>query len=77
MANTINKSKGALHGIKFIKPYFKTEELRQIITSIFFQFYTTTPKFGIFLHYGNHCSKQQLLAASASALILCTPGDTG
>ena len=73
-AQTITEAKRALHAIKFIKPHFHQDELRQRLTSNFFSI----------LYYNseiwhipslNANLKQQLLTASAASLRLCTSGD--
>ena len=70
--NCIKKSKTALHAIRLIKGYFTKAELKQLITSNFYSilYYNSEiwhlPKL-------NPLLKIHLLAASATALKLCTP----
>ena len=68
----IKKAKTALHAIKLIKGYFTINELKQLITSNFYSilYYNSEiwhlPKL-------NPLLKNHLLAASATALKICTP----
>ena len=70
--NCIKKSKAALHAIRLIKGYFTKAEMRQLITSNFYSilYYNSEiwhlPKL-------NPLLKIHLLAASATALKICTP----
>ena len=72
VANTINKSKSALHSIKIIRKYFTQTETLKLLTSNFYSilYYNSeiwnTPAL-------NNKLKQNLLSASASALKTCTP----
>ena len=68
----VKKAKTALHAIKLIKGYFTCNELKQLITSNFYSilYYNSEiwhlPKL-------NPLLKNHLLAASATALKICTP----
>ena len=72
VANTIKKSKSALHAICLIKKYFNPVERRTLITSNFYSilYYNSEiwhiPKL-------NKQLKSHLKTASASALKICTP----
>ena len=72
VANTINKSRSALHSIKIIRKYFTKEETLKLLTSNFYSilYYNSeiwnTPSLNVKL-------KQNLLSASANALKICTP----
>ena len=69
ISQAINNSKRALHGIKLIKKYLTKNETKMLLTSIFY----------LALHYNceiwlsqglNVRNKQQILAASANALMI-------
>ena len=71
VANTINKSRSALHSIKIIRKYFTKEETLKLLTSNFYSilYYNSeiwnTPSLNVKL-------KQNILSASANALKICT-----
>ena len=73
ISNVINKAKKTLHAIRLIRKYFNKKELNVLLTSNFYSimYYNSDiwhiPSLGVRL-------KGHLLAASASALKLCTPG---
>ena len=58
-ANTVTEAKRELHALNLINPYFTEKEMKQLVTSNYYS-----------VLY-NYC-KTQLMAASASALKLCT-----
>ena len=69
----VKKARNALHAIKLIKPYFTPKELSQLVTSNFYSILYYNSEIW-HLPNLNPLLKRHLLAASASALKLCTPG---
>ena len=70
--NAIQKARKALHAIKLIKQHFTPQELRQIITSNFYSIIYYNSEIWHLPNLSNQLN-QQLYAASATALKLCTP----
>ena len=72
VSKTISKAKKANHAIRLVRKYFNKHELNQLLTANFYSilYYNSDiwhiPSLSIVL-------KKQLLAASASALKICTP----
>ena len=72
VSNAINKAKKALHAIRLIRKFFNKKELNQLLTCNFYSI----------LYYNcdiwhipslSNALKKQLVAASSSALKICTP----
>jgi hypothetical protein len=72
VANSINKSKSALHAIKLIKGFFTPNELLTLITSNFYSVLYYNSEIWHLPGLG-HQLKAKLLTASSNALKICTP----
>ena len=75
VTQTINKARQALHAMKLIRPYFHTEELKQLLMANYFSILCYNSEIW-HLPSLNPYLKQQLSAALAAGLLLCTASDT-
>ena len=74
VAQSINKAKKYLHAIRLIKKYFNPNELKQLITSNFYSILYYNCEIWL-IPWLSPLLKQQLLAASSSALRLSGKSD--